>query len=129
MRYYFENHSNVAECVRKLRTDFRRSEAPTAPYVRHLVRKVNKTGILSDKPNLEKPKTVRTPENIAAVAESVREEASISIPSCSQLLNISEISLRRMLHKVLDNTSYKVLMVKELKPIDHPMLFRFGKWA
>ena len=28
LRHYFENHSNVAECVRKLRTDFGTREAP-----------------------------------------------------------------------------------------------------
>ena len=27
LRHYFENHGNVAECVRKLRTDFGRREA------------------------------------------------------------------------------------------------------
>ena len=57
-------HGNVAECVRKLRTDFGRREAPSAPYVRYLVKKVKETGILIDKPKREKPKTVRTPENI-----------------------------------------------------------------
>ena len=31
-RHYFENHDNVAECVRKLRTDFGKREAPSAPY-------------------------------------------------------------------------------------------------
>ena len=37
LRHYFENHDNVAECVRKLRTDFGRREAPSAPYVRYLL--------------------------------------------------------------------------------------------
>ena len=37
LRHYFENHGNVAECVRKLRTDFGRREAPSAPYVSYLV--------------------------------------------------------------------------------------------
>ena len=50
---YFENHGNVAECVRKLRTDFGRREAPSAPYVRYLVKKVKVTGILIDKPKCE----------------------------------------------------------------------------
>ena len=68
-----------AECVRKLRTDFERREAPSAPYVRYLVKKVKETGILIDKPKREKPKTVRIPENIAAVAENVCEAPSISI--------------------------------------------------
>ena len=66
LRHYFENHGNVAECVRKLRTDFRRREPPSAPYVRYLVKKVKETDILTDKPKREKPKTVCTPENIAA---------------------------------------------------------------
>ena len=39
LRHYFENHGNVAECVRKLRTGFGRREAPSAPYVRYLVKK------------------------------------------------------------------------------------------
>ena len=51
--------------MRKLRTVF--------------MKKVEETGILIDKPKLEKPKTVRTHENIAAVAESVREAPSTSI--------------------------------------------------
>ena len=73
LRHYFENHGNVVECVRKLRTDFERREAPSAPYIRYLVKKVKETGIHIDKPKREKPKTVRTPDNIAAVAESVCE--------------------------------------------------------
>ena len=40
----------------------------------------------------EKPKTVRAPENIAAVAESMREVPSTSIHRRSQQLNISETS-------------------------------------
>ena len=127
LRHYFENHGNVAECVRKLRTDFGRREAPSAPYVRYLVKKVKETGILIDKPKREKPKTVRTPENIAAVAESVCEAPSTSIHRRSQQLNISETSLRRILHKDLGMTPYKQL-VQEFKTIHHPMCFRFAKW-
>ena len=37
----------------------------SAPYVRYLVKKVKETDILIDKPKREKPKTVRSPENIA----------------------------------------------------------------
>ena len=83
MRHCFENHGNVAESVRKLHTDFGRREVPLAPYVRYLVKE---TGILIDKPKCEKPKTVRTPENIAAVAESVCEAPSTSIHRRSQQL-------------------------------------------
>ena len=102
-------------------------EAPSAPYVRYLLKKVKETGVLIDKPKREKPKTVHTSENIAAVAESVCEAPSTSIHRRSQQLNISELSLRRILHKVLGMTPYKVQLVQELKPINHPIRFRFAK--
>ena len=109
LRHYFENHGNVAGCVRKLRTDFGRREAPSTPYVRYLVKKVKETGILIDKPKREAPST--------------------SIHRRSQQLNISETSLRRILHKDLGMPPYKVQLVQELKPIEHPMRFRFAKWV
>ena len=57
LQYCFENHVNIAECVRKLRTDFGRRGAQSASYVRYLVKKVKETGIIIDKPKREKPKT------------------------------------------------------------------------
>ena len=48
------------------------------------------------------------PVNITAVAESVYEAPSTSIHRCSQQLNISETSLRRILHKDLGMTPYKI---------------------
>ena len=90
LRRYFENHGNVAECVRKLSTDFGRREAPSAAYIGFLVKKVKETAILIDKPKREKPKTVHTPKNIAAVAESVCGAPSTSIHRRSHQLNISE---------------------------------------
>ena len=92
----------------KLHTDFERRETASAPYVRYLVKKVKEIGILIDKPTSEKPKTVHTPEDIAAVAESVCEAPSISIHRRSQQLNLSETSLRRILHKGLGMTPSKV---------------------
>ena len=55
LRDYFENHSNVAKYVRKLRTDFGRREATSALYVRYLVKKVKETSILIDNPKRQKP--------------------------------------------------------------------------
>ena len=92
-------------------------------------KKLASTSITIDKPKREKPKTVCTPDNIAAVTESVYEAPSTSIHRRSQQLNISETSLRQILHKDLAMTPYKVQLVQELKIIDHPMLFRSAKWA
>ena len=109
--------------MRKLRTVFGRREEPSAPCVRYLVKKVKETGILIDKIKREMPKSVRTSENIVAVAESAHKAPSTSVHSCSQLLNILETSLRRILHKEF------VQLTHELKPIDHPMRFHFATWT
>ena len=80
---------NVAECVRKLRTDFGRREVSLAPYVRYLVCKCKKLAFSSiNQSESEKAKTVWTPKNITAVAESLREALSTSIRGGSQQLNI-----------------------------------------
>ena len=73
---------------------------------------MKETGILIDKLKRDRPKTVRIPENIAAVAESVREAPSTSIHRRSQQFNISETSLGRLLHKDLGMTPYKVQLVQ-----------------
>ena len=57
----------------KLRTAFGRREALSAPYVHYLVKKVKEIGIIIDKPKREKPKTMHTYENIAAVIKIVCE--------------------------------------------------------
>ena len=72
---------------------------------------------------------MRTPENIVAVAESVYEAPSTAIHRRSQQLNISGDIIETNLHKDLAMTPNKVQLVQELKPIDHPMRFRFAKWA
>ena len=92
-------------------------------------KKMKETGILIDKRKCENPKTVHTPENIAAVAESVCEAPSSSLHGRCQQLKISETSLSRILHKDLGMAPYKVQLVQILKPIDHPMRYRFTKWA
>ena len=58
----------------------------------------------------------------------VCEAPSTSIYRRSQQLNISKISLRRILHKELGMTPYKVQLVQELKPIELTMRFHFSKW-
>ena len=126
LRHYFENHGNAAECVCENCVWILEKEkhCQLRMFV-FLWKKVKETGFLINKPNREKPKTMRTSENIATVAESVCEAPSTSIQRRSQQLSIPETSLRRILHKDLGTTPYKVKLVQEVKP----MRFRFAKWA
>ena len=99
LQHYFENHGNVAECVRKLHRVIGKKRSTVTSFFRYLVEKVKQTAIFIDKPMREKPKTVCTPENIAAMAKSVREAPSI------------QTLLKPILHKNLGMTSYKVQLV------------------
>ena len=82
-----------------------------------LRKKVKATGILIDKSKRKIQKQcVHTHENFAA---------STLIHRRPQQLNISETSFRRVVHKGLGMMPYKVQLVQELRPIDHPMGFRF----
>ena len=70
-----------------------------------------------------------TDENIPAVGGNEVEAPSTLIHRLSQQLNISKTSLRRILRKDFGMTSNKGQLDQELKPMDHPMRFRFAKWA
>ena len=82
----------------------------SAPKVRYLVKKVKETGVLIDKPKREKSKTVRTPENIAAVAEVCVKRHQHQFTVVPTLEHFGDV-LRRILHKDLDMTPYKVQLV------------------
>lgn len=129
LQSYFQSGCCVAETVRILKRNFGRNNAPTAAGVRKFVKKVRETGLLIDNRTYSRVRPVRSTENIAAVAESVRLNPRTSTRQRSQQLNISRTSLRRILHKDLGLFAYKVQLTQELKQNDHPLRYRFSVWA
>ena len=82
-----ENHSNVAEYVRKLRTDFERGEAQLAPYVRYLVKKSERSWRMPVSIN----QSVKREKQ--CVAESVSGTISINSPPFSIVEYFGDIIL------------------------------------
>ena len=66
-----------------------RRDAISVAYFHYLVKKVNETGIVIDKLKGEKPKTVRTHENIRTVAESMR--ININSPQFSTIEHFGDV--------------------------------------
>ena len=92
--------------MRKLRTDFGRREAPSAPYVRYLVKKKRKKlAALSINQSVKRQKRCVHP-GILLLWQNVR------VKRHSQILNILEISLRRFLRKDLGMTPHKVQLLQ-----------------
>jgi len=115
--------------VRVLKRKFGRNTTPTAPAVRKFVKKVRETGMLVDKTQGPRARTVRIAENITAVDKSVQLNPSMSTHRRSQQLNISRTSLRKILHKDLGLFPYKIQLTQQLKANDHEIRYRFSVWA
>lgn len=92
--------------------------------------RVHETGSLMNKTTRLRASPVRSVENIAAVAESVNDNLSTSTRHRAQELDISGTSLQPLiLAKDLRLRPYKIQLVQQLKPHDHPKRFRFAQWA
>jgi len=124
LKTYFQSDESSTQTVRNLRGKFDKKEMPSTQFVDQFVKRIRQTGSLFDKATRSRARPVRSIENIAAVAQSVFEQPSTSIRHRSQNLNISRTSLRRILNKDLGMKPYKVQLLQELKPHDHPMRFR-----
>lgn len=74
-----------------------------------------------------KAKLDRLPENIDAVAQTVREQPSTSTLHRSQKLNIPRTFQRIILHKDLGLKAYKVHLVQQIKAHNHSM--HFAQWV
>jgi len=126
LKTYFQSGESSTQTIRNLRGKFGRKEIPSTQFVDQFVKRVQQTGSLLDKATRSRARPVRSTENIVAVAQSVLEQPSTSTRHRSQNLNISRTSLRRILNKDLGMKLYKVQLVQELKPHDHPMRFRLN---
>ena len=106
-RHYFEYHGNVAECVKNCIRILEAEKHRMFVILRKKWKELASTSI-NQSVKSQKREYWRTHENIAAVAESVCKAPSTSIHRRSQLMNIWETSLSRILHKDLGMTPYKV---------------------
>ena len=88
------------------------------------MKKFKENNILIDKPKLEKPKIVHIPENISSVTESMLEAPLTLTPRRSQHLIISETSFRRILHKDLSMTPYKVQLAQKMPILEKNIYFQ-----
>jgi len=129
LKTFFQSGESSSETARKLRSKFGKNKAPSRQFVESFVKRVRETGSLMDKTTRLRARPVRSVENIAAVAESVNDSPSTSTRHSAQELDISRTSLQRILTKVLRLRPYKIQLVQQIKPHDHPMRFRFAEWA
>ncbi|CAH1955700.1 unnamed protein product [Acanthoscelides obtectus] len=102
--------------LQKLNYLLGRNNVPSVNTIHHLELKFEQAGEVKDLPRSSRARTVRTPETIEAVRESVVERPETSTRHRSQELGIP---LCTLLKKDLYLRPYKIQLTQELQPSDH----------
>ncbi|CAB3258594.1 unnamed protein product [Arctia plantaginis] len=115
---FLRNNSSVVLAQREFRRRFPGRPAPTAQTLRRLATNLEEYGTTRDAAKSGRPRSARSAENIAAVAEDVELSPETSTRRRASQLAISRSSLRRILVKDLRIFPYKVQSVHHLLPVD-----------
>ncbi|CAB3262266.1 unnamed protein product [Arctia plantaginis] len=115
---FLRNNSSVVLAQREFRRRFPGRPAPTAQTLRRLATNLEEYGTTRDAAKSGRPRSARSAENIAAVAEDVELSPETSTRRRASQLAISRSSLRRILVKDLRMFPYKVQSVHHLLPVD-----------
>jgi len=115
---YLKNNENLAT-VRKFYTKYSRNSILTLSTVKRLIEKFRNFGSIGDAKHTGRPKTTCSNVNVEAVRESVAENPRTPIRRREQELQITKISLQRILTKDMCLHAYKIQLVQQLKLNDH----------
>jgi len=92
IKLYYENQCSIVQTLRSLRPFYGRRGGPSKSTLQRLVAKFETTGLVNDQLTPVRQRNARSAENIAAVRESVQENAGQSIPRRAQELGLSKSS-------------------------------------
>jgi hypothetical protein len=112
------------EFRRKFGDDRQRGAAPSRKIIGQWVRQWRETGSVQVKARTRR-NTVRSPENIQRVRIALERSPRRSVRRHSQLLNLSDRSVRRILHHDLHFHPYKLQIVQELTAAHKALRVRF----
>ena len=88
MQLYHENHGSVRATYRALRQIYGAHNRPSERLIRETTNRFTTTFSLNDNIHPVRRRTVRTPQTIAAVQESVEEDANVSVHRHAKQLHL-----------------------------------------
>lgn len=118
---FFKNSESVTATQRAFRTRFLlrpNAPVPDRKTILKWVQNLRATGSALPRKPLGRPRSVRTPENIAVVRASVEQSPSRSARKHAAALRMSDRSVRRILHAELHFHPYKIMVTHELNERD-----------
>lgn len=118
---FMKSNDSVITTQRTFRTHFalgRRAPVPDRKTILLWVSNFRATGSALKRKSTGRPRSVRTPENVAAVREAVERSPSRSALKHAAALRLSDRSVRRILHADLKFHPYKMMIAQELSERD-----------
>lgn len=129
VQIYYQNQCSVRQTYRALREFYGAHNRPTERCIRRIIDKFRTQFTLLDIKTKTRQKSVRSQENIAAVAASVDEDPNLSIRRRSQEVGLCYSTTWTILTKDLGLVPYKIQLTQELKPQDHRLRRTFAEWS
>ena len=123
---FIQKNKSVVLTQREYRKRHRNQSAPDKKTINALSNRFEQYGTTLDSHHSGRPRTDRSEENIARVRESVAESPKTSTRRRVQHLNISQLSLRRILKKDLHLFPYKIQLVQKLLPRNHNQRLKYS---
>ena len=118
---FIKTNESVTATRRAFRVHFklgRHDPVPARNTILVWVNNFRATGSALKRKSTGRPRTARTPENVAVVRASVQQSPRRLILKRAQALRLSERSLRRILHNDLQMHPYKMMFAQELSERD-----------
>jgi transposase len=118
---FLKNNDSATLTQRVFRRHFiigRNRRVPTQQTILNWVKEFRTTASAVDRKPQGRPRTIRTPENVERVRVALQRSLRRSARQHSVVLDMSDRSVRRMLHEDLHFHPFKIQMVQELIPRD-----------
>lgn len=127
---FVRNNESIITVQREFRRHFnlaRNENVPTRNTILRWVKSFRSVGTVMNKRPPGAHRTVRTPQNVERVRQAILRSPNRSARRHSSELNISDRSVRRILHKDLGFHPYKMAMVQQLNPGDYVKRLNFAR--
>jgi transposase len=118
IKAFYKNNDNYAAAQQLFRRHFQincNNPVPSAHAIKTWIKNFEETGSALKRKPPGKERSIRTPENIEIVRAALEQSPQLSMRRHAASLNISDRSLRRILHKDLNFHPYKNQVVQELQ--------------
>jgi hypothetical protein len=119
IKTFYLNKCSLTNTRRKLRNFFGLHHVPSSSTIQRVIKNFEILHTLGDVPRSGRKRSVRTPEKVDEVRQSVGERPGTSSRRRAQEMGMSQGSLLKILKKDLHFYPYKIQLTQELQENDH----------